>query len=498
MTKYYNLALASILILFTALAFANAITKAPWCDEGLFADPALNLAINGHLGSNIQEPTGHPYVRYFRDLDRYTFWSVPFYFVTLASWFHLVNFSLISMRSLSILAGVALILSWHYILTTILPDRKAILWSTSLISFDYAFIIAASNGRPDCLTAALGVAGLAFYLLLRHRTPLMALAGAFALAWAAVFTHPLGLIHVANLGLVVFWFDRRPFRVPHLAVAVFPALLYALAWAAYIAEAPDVFLQQFTGHTGYRVGGIFSPLEAIITDVRGRYINAFWTIQSGITRLKVLVLASYLLGLLGATFHPSIRRTPGVSLLISLLAIDFAALAVLDTQKYPHYFIHVTPLFNALLGIVLWFLWTATRVTKVVPIVLTFAVISLQLGGIVLRATRNDYVNNYLPILRFVRTHVERGALIMCGSQFIFDLKDDYEIVDDARLGYYSGKRPKLIIMDPVWNLVSTDREPEIQAHREKLSRDYRRVVQIGEYTIDVLEPEPRSAGQGL
>ncbi len=36
-----------------------ARTKAPWCDEGWFANPAYNLAFKGNLGSNVLEPSGH-------------------------------------------------------------------------------------------------------------------------------------------------------------------------------------------------------------------------------------------------------------------------------------------------------------------------------------------------------------------------------------------------------------------------------------------------------
>ena len=64
----------------------------------------------------------------------------------------------------------------------------------ALLSCDYIFIVCAASGRMDMMSAALGFAGLAAYLLFReHRLPLAVLLS-HALVVASGMTHPMGLL----------------------------------------------------------------------------------------------------------------------------------------------------------------------------------------------------------------------------------------------------------------------------------------------------------------
>ena len=86
--------LVAAIAIFVVLATALALTKAPWCDEGWFANPAYNLAFHGQMGTNVLEPSGHFLKTYLNGIQERTYIMVPNHIVALAGWFRIFGFSL--------------------------------------------------------------------------------------------------------------------------------------------------------------------------------------------------------------------------------------------------------------------------------------------------------------------------------------------------------------------------------------------------------------------
>ena len=91
MAAKYKVALAFTIVVFLTLATALARTKAPWCDEGWFANPAYNLAFHGQMGTNVLEPSGHFLNAYLSGIQERTYLMVPNHMVALAGWLVMIS-----------------------------------------------------------------------------------------------------------------------------------------------------------------------------------------------------------------------------------------------------------------------------------------------------------------------------------------------------------------------------------------------------------------------
>jgi 4-amino-4-deoxy-L-arabinose transferase-like glycosyltransferase len=467
--RFYFGAWAAITALYLLMATANALTKAPWWDEGLFADPASNLAFRGYLGASLQEPTGRPGGMFLRDVGKYTFWNMPLYMVALAGWFKIFGFSIVSMRSMSILWGLILLISWFFIVKSLSQNKGLALLTVAVLALDYTVLISCSNGRPDCMTVALGSAAIAVYLSLREHSLSLAIACGTSLTAAATFTHPLGLISLTGLVFVALYFDHRKLRLIHLPLAGIPYAVAIFVWGLYIIQAPDVFFSQFSNSVGYRTRSLFSPLRSILTDITQRYFHYFFSTAQlqGLTRLKGLVLVGYTTALLGAALTPEIRRHPAGRVPLWMTALYFVTLALLDTEKNPHYFVHVFPLLAVVLATWVWWLWTRTRVPPQLIGIGLAGLVTLQIIGIAYKVRLNSYQNVYLPAVQYVTDHYKKGDLVMGGAELAFALPASVHLIDDASLGFHSGRVPDLIVCNFFYP------DPERQARRNNGLRIY-------------------------
>ncbi len=76
----------------------------------------------------------------------------------------------------------------------------------------------------------------------------------------------------------------------------------------------------------------------------------------------------------------------------------------------------------------------------------------------------------------------------MGDAALIFGLGPEWNVLDDYRLGYDSGKRPEVVVIDPSWDdriLMMQTLSPE--AHRfvsHLLAAEYREVYNQGGYRI--------------
>src|SRR6476620_2536473 len=134
----FTLAVIMPLLIAIAIYFILALwlarTKAPWCDEGWFANPAYNLAFHGYMGSNVVEPSGFYLNAYLRGIHDRTYYVTPNHLVALAGWFRVFGFSVFSMRVHSILWGTVALAALFYILYRLFPNPGVAQLAVLLVS----------------------------------------------------------------------------------------------------------------------------------------------------------------------------------------------------------------------------------------------------------------------------------------------------------------------------------------------------------------------------
>jgi hypothetical protein len=212
-------------------------------DESLCASIAWTLWTEGRLATDLLQGA-------LPGIEHSVYWTPPFYYFVLAGWLGLFGPGLLSVRSLSLVLGLALII--------ILWQRRrsvgAPAWTAcGLILFDPALQRAASMGRMDMLAITLTVGSLTVLEVCRGRGRDI---GAGMLAAAACLTHPLGAAAMASAGLTSLLRGRRP-----LLLFLFGGAPLLLAWGLYIAVDVDTFVAQMQLQLEVKAGRARSPLD---------------------------------------------------------------------------------------------------------------------------------------------------------------------------------------------------------------------------------------------
>jgi hypothetical protein len=95
---------------------------------------------------------------------------------------------------------------------------------------------------------------------------------------------------------------------------------------------------------------------------------------------------------------------------------------------------------------------------------------------------------DYTAAAEFLANHTTSSTPIVGAAELAFARGFDGPLIDDPRLGYYSGKRPDFIAANSfyrAWFVQSEIRDPEIHTHiRRVLSTEYRPVFRNTSYTI--------------
>ncbi len=495
--KVYWGVVVAVLVLYLLLTAGTAWSKRPWSDEGWFASPALNLINHGYMGTSIletAEPRGQQ-----KGIDKYTYWIMPLHILTQAIWYKILGFGLFQMRMLSAAWGLLAVLSWWLIVYALSRNRNLALLTLAIIALDYTFVTGASFGRMDMMCAALNFAAFAAYLTLRERHFTAAIVVSQTFVAASGLSHPNGILGFAGLIFLTLYFDRKRLRFRHVALASIPYFVGALGWGLYILQSPSLFVSQFVGNATAgnnnvgRLDGLLAPWSAVQREITLRYMVAFGlgghsAGTSSLASLKIFILLTYLVGMCGALLTRSIRTHRGYRALFGLTAIYAIILTLLDGQKLNWYLVHTIPLFAALLAVFLNWLWNSRRVPRwaIVAPMLFFA--ALQLGGMVQRIRQNDYRTSYLPAVQFLRANAAPSSLIMGSTELAFQLGFESNLVDDIRLGYYSGKKADFIVVDEIYRDafvgIGTQDLTVYQYVNDLIANKYHPVYDQAHYTI--------------
>jgi len=486
---------ALILLVYGLLASWQARTTYPWDNEAWFANPALNLVQKGFMGTTILESQG----TWMEGMDRHTYWILPLHVLAQAAWYKIFGFSLLTLRWLSIFWGAAILFAWYALMRRLSPAPWIALLTVSLLTLDFHFISIAALGRMDAMCAGLGWAGVAVYVCRRERNPRTALFQGNLLVAASCFTHPCGVLYFALLSVLTLYYDRARLRSKEVLLAAAPYLVGLGAWGVYISQSPAQFWSQFTGNISGiasefteidRWSGLKSPLVAFYGEIR-RYLIAYnWYFATTFwERFQVSILVLYALGIVFALLKPSIRRQPGYRVLLLSGFLFYSLLALFEGLKANPYIVHTLPIAAALLAVSIGHSVQA-RGPWLRPgaLVVLAAFASLQLAyGL----ENNLYPRgqwNYASAIEFLAKHATPESQIMGASELAFARGFDSHLIDDPRLGYYSGKQPDFIVANAVyrgWFTRSKVRYPEIHEHIQRtLHMNYAEVFHNSAYDI--------------
>lgn len=447
--KFYIAIAAIALVLSVGLAFGNAYAERPQIDEGMFASPALNLATKGFMGTTVMETQNSPLLR----INQRTYWVMPMFLLNSALWIKLFGFSLLTVRSLSIVWGLIGMISWFFIMLKLSGDKRIALLTFVLIAFDYTFLNGAAMARMDMMSASLGFAAIASYLCLRERNLNLAILLSQSLVVLSGLTHSNGAIAFAGLLFVTLYFDRKGITWRHVVIALIPYLVGASVFGFWIMKDFAAFRAQFVDNAVMkgRLGGFRAPWMGVIREFTERYphgygLGARSEGHGGPVYLKSLILVAYAIGVVGALATPSIRRNRNYRALLILAGIYFLFMALLDGQKETPYLIHIIPIYMALLAVWLHWAWTTHLVPTPLIALGVIGLIGLQVGGAALRIKQDTYHKLYVPAIDFLKQNTNSQMTIMGTSALGFGLGFPDNLLDDGRFGYASGKRPDIIV----------------------------------------------------
>ncbi|MGA2905588.1 MAG: hypothetical protein ABSD98_17315 [Candidatus Korobacteraceae bacterium] len=485
------LAAGAAMLVFLALSVGLSLTRAPWWDEGLFADVALNFRNFGHLGSSVLAPYG---LLECPGVHQYTYWQFPLYLVTLGVWFKLVPTTVVWMRMFSILWGCVFVVSWFVLIRSLSRKESLALLVASVVALDYESVVKASYGRMEMMCAALGLAGLASYFYFRESNWNR---GVVLAAWfgaASLFCHPVGIVMSVSIAAMVLW-DWRRTTWRTLVAAALPYLIGAACCLYYIHLAPAIFLAQTRAAWGYRVGGLSATLRNVLNDAYQRYFHSYYEGYTGILKLKVVSLVFLAAGVLGLLADRNLRSQPVARRLLVLAGIAYVVLAVVDNQKFTNYLIYSVPTFAACGAVWVYGRWQAGGLGRLLATSLLAANILVTICGIGYRIYSNSYRNLYNPAVAVIQSSRPPGGTVMGGSELGFALGFGPPLVDDQYLGFFSRRLPEVFVENefygPHWALspglkIAWDRS------RSKLHSRYRLVFENTAYSVYLRNDVPQ------
>jgi hypothetical protein len=481
---------AAVLAVYLVLGLSTALTRAPWVDEGWFGNPAWNLAHRGFLGTTVLDPASSTWKSVeLTGIDRHTYWVMPLGLLLNSAVFRAFDFHAFAMRAPSLVFGLVFLLAWRTILRRIGAPPAVVAIALLLIAVDFHFQSQAADGRMDVMALAFGYSAIAVYLTLREGNLKRAIAASHTLAAMAVFTHPNGAVPALLLVLATWHLDRRRLTLTAAVPAAVPYLLLAAGWGVYIAQDPSAWRAQFLSNASGRGPTITAPLAALKFEVVQRYLFNFglapWASRSG--RLNVIPLVLLLSGAALCLLSREIRRHPGYRMVLAATAITVLYLTWFEGLKTPFYLLYVTPLYSVLCAIAAVWLWNGrTRARTPVAFALA-ALVLLQGARTVTIASRNPKAASFDPAARFLRARYTPATFIMGNASLLFGLAPDWNLLDDFRLGYNTGKRPAVVVIDESWkDRIGMLRESDmaIWQHTQSVLAAYREVYNYGGYRI--------------
>jgi hypothetical protein len=487
--------LALACLLYLGLFVGRALTTAPYIDESLYSMSAWNLARNGSFGMPVLEPSHYTIMpgwgKEVPGIDKHNFLFMPLPLIVQAAWYKLFGYSLISLRMFSVSWAAIALAACYFLIEALSGSRQAALLGVALIGIDQIFIARASTGRMDMMSAALGFAGLSVYVNLRGRSLPWAICLGYAGVVGSGLSHPNGgMVSFAGLTFLILYLDRPRLRWNHLAWASAPFLIGAAGMALFISVDPELFRTQFLGQSRGRLTAFAHPLSSLAGEVTSRYPAAFGLLgENSVLGLgRAYILLAYLAGMAVACLSRPLRREPGVRALLLLALVYALALTFADDYKSRWYLVYTLPLFAAVTAVSAD--WLARRGLRAAVAVALLPVFLIPLISTVRSIRQDPYRQYYLRVVDYLTANRRPGEIVMGTATLSFGLGFDRGLVYDDRMGYYSGKRPAMIVAAQGFRdelEAFRESEPDVYRHvMHCLEQEFRPALEAGPYTVFV------------
>lgn len=489
---WWAAALILAVVTYLVLSLWLAHTKAPWCDEGWFANPAHNLAFRGEMGMSVLEPAGFHLNAYFRGIQHRTYLFPPNHLVALAGWFRLFGSNVFFMRIYSICwSGISLVVLF-YLLAQFFPDRRVAVVGTLFTAVDFIFLWASADGRTEASANALALGAIAAYVYFRGKNFQKAVLCSQILGASAAFIHPNAVLVILCLGAVVWRFDREKFRIQDFFLACTPYLFFGLLWSWYILQSPGDFLAQFlvhaSGHHGERLRGLIRPDVSIgmeiVRHLTAYYLGGLWAgVMKGWMIFIPFLYVPAIVWFLGKW-----RSYQGpVQMFLTYAVALMLTMTFLNGFKGYFYLIYIVPIYNTMLAAWLLNLWDRTAGTRLAAAAVGLAFVTLQLSISILHIRSDEYHRDYEPTIQDLVRDSAQGKTIVGTAALGFGMGFS-GFKDDLRLGMYSGLDPDVLVVDRSYRFFTknlAEDEPKVFAHIvTMLSSRYRLAAQHGSFWI--------------
>lgn len=472
-----------MLAVYLCLAVGLDRTFLPWCDEAWFATPGLNLVAKGQFGTSVLDETATWGARNLKGIRTRTYWIMPLHPLLVGAWSLIAGRSLFAIRMLSTAWGVVALLAWFVTARKLAGEVRPALFAMALLAIDFQFVWCGAEGRMDMMTEALIASSFAAFLWLREKDFWKAVLASHALMAGAAFTHPIAIGGFAGLVFLTLYYDWRRIRIQHVALAAAPYVAAGIGWGLYILQDPAMFWGQFRGNMSgrfYRPGGLF---EGIWADFSERYLWIYGMAPDthGFSHIKIALFVLYAGAMTAAWLMPDFRKERGHRALMILILVQVLVYSNLDKNVQTYYLVHIMAPVIVLAGLVMEWLLRTKRAPVWAMAVVGLAVVMVQLSTTVSRIRQDAYDTQFLDETKYLKQHSSPGDLIMGSAELGFELGFDGNLVDDYLLGYGSGKRPDIIVLDKnrYQDFIPKLKGPRPDAWRyttELLARDFREV----------------------
>jgi len=440
-------AFASILVGYGILAGIVAFNKLPWCDEGWYGAPALNLVKNGSMG------TPNFYYGRLPGIIDYTYWEMPGFILVLAAWFKAVGGGLLQARALTCILGAGVLVLWWGVLRRLGASVWERAVAMALIATDQYFILDATYARADMQSLLLLSGALWLYLRYRSKSFTRAIVLANVAVAAAALTHPnAGLLALAALGVLALP-DIRRLRWYDLPLAALPYVIGGTLWWLYIRQAPDLFAAQFSANAGGRFNAILSPLDSIWSEITRRYLLAFGlgAHSSGTPKLVVLKAAgllAWVCGVLACLVIRPLREQHLTRVLLAWLGLDVLYLTFFEGTRTTTYLIWLVPIFSAVVALWVVHEWHQRSVRRWPATAIVGLAMAVQGGTSLAKARLQWGMRPFHEAVQYLQAQ-GRDRPIVASIEFGYVLGfTPGAFYDDVSLGAWSRIRPGYVVLE--------------------------------------------------
>jgi hypothetical protein len=465
-----------------ATAIALSLTRVPWFDEGELADPAWRFATLNRLGSICLTDQG---LLRLPQVHEYTFWHFPGYFIVIGLVFKLTGLSLIAMRGISVILGLALIFGCRQLLLQLSDDTNFANLAGVLLAFDFSILTSASAGRMDILCAVAGMWSLAMLVTYaRTGSAWMMVASGAAFGLSAV-THPLAVLYgacwviVAAFLFAAGWDWRKAFSYSRILLFFLPVAILFGFWIAYITPHWDAFLAQ-TAALAYRVPNQSNPFSMVLNDILHRYFG--YSLWPGIRGFRNLVTLMPWLAFIAVPFTPGLRSAALSRVLWVITIATVLLLAVLDHQMEPPYLLHTMAPLTIMLALVMGYFAPPGGAGRIASAITASLMICFSLGGNVLRVREMVWQRDYLPVIAIAKQALSSGQPFMGGSELGFGIGFTPRLIDDPFVGLFSGLTTDYFFDNPI--SAPGDETLAGRARNERVRAGYRLILQNPSFRV--------------